>query len=149
MYQAWVHGVGAGHLVNPVSISADPNSEYLYVAHGGDKRIEVFDKHGKYIESWGLAGVGNGQLKRAVSVTFGNDNRVYVTDKDKSVIDIFSIVPHADPLAVQEDNNRDNIYSSSTKNAKSGNPSQSKEYTLLISFNDFDHSGIKEKQLLL
>ena len=111
LYRHGVHkGVGAGHLVNPVSISADPNSEYLYVAHGGDKRIEVFDKHGKYIESWGLAGNGNGQLKRAVSITFGNDNRVYVTDKDKSVIDIFSIVLHAHPSAVQEDNNRDNIY---------------------------------------
>ena len=94
-------GKGAGQLVNPVSISSDPNSEYLYVAHGGDKRIEVFDKHGRYIEKWGLAGVGNGQLKRAVSITFGNDNRVYVTDKDKSVIDIFSIVLHAHPYTVK------------------------------------------------
>ena len=102
LYKMWgTKGKGAGQLVNPVSISSDPNSEYLYVAHGGDKRIEVFDKHGKYIESWGLAGVGNGQLKRAVSITFGNDNRVYVTDKDKSVIDIFSIVPHAHPYTVK------------------------------------------------
>jgi hypothetical protein len=83
-----------------------------------------------------LAGVGNGQLKRAVSVSFGNDNRVYVTDKDKSVIDIFSIVPHAHPYTVKK-TTTETTSTTSTKNAKSGNPSQSKEYTLIINFNDF------------
>ena len=64
--------------------------------------MQVFDKKGKYIGGWGLAGLGNGQLKRAVSITFGNDNRVYVTDKDKSEIDIFGIVPQTHPYSIKK-----------------------------------------------
>lgn len=101
--QSWgIQGKGLGQLQNPVSIAAEPDSDYLYVTHGGDKRIEVFDKHGKYVISWGSAGVGNGQLKRAVSVAFGNDNKIFVADKDKSEIDVFGVVYQSHPSEIKK-----------------------------------------------
>ena len=105
--QSWgIQGKGLGQLQNPVSITAEPDSDYVYVTHGGNKRIEVFDKHGKHVISWGSAGVGNGQLKRAVSVAFGNDNKIFVTDKDKSEIDIFGIVYQTQPNEVKQTNTK-------------------------------------------
>lgn len=101
--QSWgVQGKGLGQLQNPVSIASEPDSDYLYVTHGGDKRIEVFDKQGKYVTSWGSVGVGNGQLIRPVSVAFGNDNKIFVADKDKSEIDIFGIIYQTQPNEVKK-----------------------------------------------
>ena len=72
----------------------------------------------RHIESWGLAGLGKGQLKRAVSVDFGNDNRVYVTDKDKSEIDIFGIVSQTHPYSVKKTTTET---TTSTKRVKTDN----------------------------
>jgi DNA-binding beta-propeller fold protein YncE len=119
--QSWgIQGKGLGQLQNPVSITAEPDSDYVYVTHGGDKRIEVFDKHGKHVISWGSAGVGNGQLKRAVSVAFGNDNKIFVTDKDKSEIDIFGIVYQTHPYSAKKTTTQS---TTTNKSVKTDNPS--------------------------
>jgi len=126
--QSWgIQGKGLGQLQNPVSVAAEPDSDYLYVTHGGDKRIEVFDKHGKYVISWGSVGVGNGQLKRAVSVAFGNDNKIFVADKDKSEIDIFGVVYQTQPDEIKKTTTTkttttktDNVNGKDDNNGKSG-----------------------------
>jgi DNA-binding beta-propeller fold protein YncE len=84
-------GDGQGQFDNPVSVAVDSHSGYVFVTHGGSKRIQVFDRDGKYIDSWGDTGTGNGQFKRPVSVAFGPDDKLYVTDKEKSEIQIFKI----------------------------------------------------------
>jgi hypothetical protein len=112
--------------------NSEPDSDYLYVTHGGDKRIEVFDKNGKYVISWGSAGVDNGQLKRAVSVAFGNDNKIFVTDKDKSEIDIFGIDYQTQPNEVKKTTATKTTTSKSTDTI-APNPSN----TISITFTGF------------
>ena len=85
-----VPGNGQGQFDNPVSVSVDSQSGDVYITHGGSKRILVFDKNGQYLKHWGLSGTGEGQFKRAVSVPFGDGVKIYVVDKDKSEIQIYS-----------------------------------------------------------
>ena len=92
------YGTGQGQFDNPVSVSVDSGSGDVYVAHGGSKRILVFDKNGQYVDSWGPPGIGNGQFKRAVSVAFGDEDKIYVVDKDNSEIQIFKIVYQNEPI---------------------------------------------------
>ena len=47
---------------------------------------------------WGPPGIANGQFKRAVSVAFGDGDKIYVVDKDKSEIQIFEIVYQNEPI---------------------------------------------------
>ena len=39
-----------------------------------------------------------GQFKRAVSVAFGDEDKIYVVDKDKSEIQIYKIVYQNEPI---------------------------------------------------
>ena len=78
------YGNGQGQFDNPVSVSVDSQSGDIYITHGGSKRILVFDKNGQYLDTVGLPGTGEGQFKRAVSVAFGDEDKIYVVDKDKS-----------------------------------------------------------------
>lgn len=127
--QSWgIQGKGLGQLQNPVSIAAEPDSDNLYVTHGGDKRIQVFDKLGKYVTSWGSTGVGNGQLKRAVSIAFGNDNKIFVTDKDKNEIDIFGIVYQTQPDEVKKTTSETTTKTKIVKTDNSNNKQNAKKY---------------------
>jgi tripartite motif-containing protein 71 len=85
------YGAAEGQFDNPVSIIVDPVSDNLYVTHGGSTKIQVFDKTGKFVNGWGTTGAGDGQFKRAVGLAFGDDDKVYVADKEKSEISIFTI----------------------------------------------------------
>ena len=50
------------------------------------------------VDNWGLSGTGEGQFKRAVSVAFGDEDKIYVVDKDKSEIQIYKIVYQNEPV---------------------------------------------------
>ena len=41
-------------------------------------------------------------MKRPVSVAFGNDNKIFVADKDKSEIDIFGIIYQTQPNEIKK-----------------------------------------------
>ncbi len=83
-------GKEPGQFDNPVSLNIDPISNYLYISDSGNKRIEIFDQNGKYINEWGSLGVANGEFERPVSVAFGENGLVYVVDKDRNDIQVFS-----------------------------------------------------------
>jgi DNA-binding beta-propeller fold protein YncE len=84
------YGKGPGQFDNPVSLNIDPTSGYLYISDAGNKRIVIFDKSGKYIGGWGADGGNDGEFERPVSVAFGDNGRVYVVDKDRGDIQIFT-----------------------------------------------------------
>ena len=56
------------------------------------------DKNGNYLDSRGLPATGEGQFKRAVSVAFGDEEKIYVVDKDKSEIQIFKVAYQNEPV---------------------------------------------------
>ncbi len=56
-------GIGVGQLVNPSAVAIDPAGN-LYIADAGNSRIQLFDRHGRYIRHIGGFGFGTGQFNR-------------------------------------------------------------------------------------
>lgn len=67
----------------------------LYVADSGWNKIFKFNSEGKYINSFGREGQGPGEFlaqpnRFHLKITFGNDKKIYVTDRGNKRVTIFS-----------------------------------------------------------
>jgi DNA-binding beta-propeller fold protein YncE len=81
-------GSAPGQFYGPRSIAVAPNGR-VFVADTGNKRIEVFTAHGKFLFTWGTAGKGPGQFQEPSSVAVGPDGTVYVTDFWNQRVQVF------------------------------------------------------------
>ena len=62
------------------TLAVDKNSE-LYVADAGNHRIQVFDKNGNFLRSWGEKGYGQGQFIYPYSIAVDSElNLTFVSD---------------------------------------------------------------------
>jgi hypothetical protein len=62
----------------------------IYVADGyGNARIAKFDKHGKFIKSWGSRGADPGQFNTAHGIAIDAQGNVYVADSGNKRIQVF------------------------------------------------------------
>jgi hypothetical protein len=85
-------------LNKPASFAVDPANGEIYIADGyGNRRIVVFDRHGKFIRQFGRqataaendAGVGGVFLGIVHCVVIANDGLLYVADRDGKRIQVF------------------------------------------------------------
>jgi sugar lactone lactonase YvrE len=56
----------------------------VYVADGGNARIQKFDSEGNFLTKWGSQGSGDGQFIRPMDLTVDQDGNVYVIDDRSS-----------------------------------------------------------------
>ncbi|HWY61503.1 MAG TPA: peptidyl-alpha-hydroxyglycine alpha-amidating lyase family protein [Rhizomicrobium sp.] len=80
----------------PSDLAIAPNGD-LYVADGhiaaeSNRRIVHLTKDGKFIEQWGMPGMGPGQFDNPHSIALDSAGRVFVGDRSNNRIQIFS--PH-------------------------------------------------------
>ncbi|HEV3334312.1 MAG TPA: peptidyl-alpha-hydroxyglycine alpha-amidating lyase family protein [Bryobacteraceae bacterium] len=62
----------------------------IYVADGyGNARVAKFDKHGKFIKSWGSRGLGPGEFNRLKGIALDTQGNVYVADSGNRRIQVF------------------------------------------------------------
>ena len=95
-----VAGDGSGPLLNsPNDVVTGPDgSIYVGDGHGGQggnadlstvARIAKFDRHGRFIESWGSIGTAPGKFRTPHSLAFDSQGRLFVADRGNVRIQIF------------------------------------------------------------
>jgi DNA-binding beta-propeller fold protein YncE len=62
----------------------------LYVVDGGNFRVNVFDRQGRYLKSFGSIGKQYGQFARPKEIAVDRDGNVYVVDTAFGNFQIFS-----------------------------------------------------------
>lgn len=111
-----VKGSGPGELDLPHAVAIDASGRIL-VADSGNKRISVFDKDGRFVESWPTPGQGG--------LSLGSDGTVYVSDvnagsvvllKDGKIVDVIHIQGRPHGLSLDAATNE--IYLASTEPMK-------------------------------
>jgi DNA-binding beta-propeller fold protein YncE len=84
-----VAGADQTHMNQPNDVAFASNGD-IYVSDGyGNDRIVVFNKHGKYVRSWGKLGQGPGEFSQPHSIVLDSKNRVYVADRNNVRIQVF------------------------------------------------------------
>jgi peptidylamidoglycolate lyase len=82
-------GVDETHLNQPNDVAVAANGD-VYVSDGyGNDRVVVFDKHGKFVRTWGKLGTGPGEFSQPHSLVLDSKGRVYVADRNNSRIQVF------------------------------------------------------------
>lgn len=90
--------VGRDRLNKPAGIACDPENGDVYFADGyGNRRVVVFDTHGKFLRQWGRqatpeemqAGVGGVFAEVVHSVAISNEGLVYVGDRQGDRVQVF------------------------------------------------------------
>jgi DNA-binding beta-propeller fold protein YncE len=78
----FIYGDPAHNLaVGGVAVDGEGN---VYVADGGNARIQKFDSNGNFLTTWGSSGNGDGQFIRPADLTVDRQGNVYVID-DRSL----------------------------------------------------------------
>jgi DNA-binding beta-propeller fold protein YncE len=81
----------ATHFNRPTDIAFLPNGDF-YVTDGyGNTRVVKFSKDGKFLLEWGTPGTGPGQFNLVHGIVIDRQNRIYVSDRNNSRIQIFDL----------------------------------------------------------
>lgn len=84
-----VGGQGAGALHEPRGVAVGPSGR-VFVADAGADRIQVYDRDGAYLSSFGEKGSEPGHLRDPESVALGADGRIYVADTGNDRVQVFT-----------------------------------------------------------
>jgi DNA-binding beta-propeller fold protein YncE len=89
LFDIGTRGDGPGELNLPrdVAIGADG---LLYVVDGGNFRIQVFDKDGKFLKTFGGIGRRSGQFARPKEIAADSDGNLYIVDTAFANVQIFN-----------------------------------------------------------
>ena len=82
-------GNGDGELNLPRDVAIG-NDGLLYVVDGGNFRIQVFDKDGKFVKTFGGIGRRSGQFARPKEIAVDRDGNLYVVDTAFANVQIFN-----------------------------------------------------------
>ena len=72
-------GKGHGEFDKPRGVTVDASGN-VYVADGGNSRIQKFSPEGKFLGSYGRVGTGDGELREPDGVAVDASGNIYVTD---------------------------------------------------------------------
>jgi DNA-binding beta-propeller fold protein YncE len=96
--EVWAMNSGHASFNSPAGVAVDPTNGDVYVADGyQNRRVAVFDQEGHFLRQWGRqgteaevdAGVGGVFLQVVHCVVIGNDNLVYVCDRNGNRLQVF------------------------------------------------------------
>ncbi len=91
-YRTITHGGAPFHRPTNLAISRGGN---LYVSDGYlNARVHCFDPNGVLLFSWGEPGNGPGQFNLPHALAIGDDDRVFVADRENSRLQIFDLEGH-------------------------------------------------------
>ena len=62
----------------------------IFICDTLNHRVQVFDKAGKWIYSFGSKGNGPGQFTGPEAMTITNDGNIYIVDKGNSRVQVFT-----------------------------------------------------------
>jgi DNA-binding beta-propeller fold protein YncE len=82
---------GAGVVSKPRQLTVDPSTQFVYVISAAPKRVDVFDRAGNALFSFGAKGTGAGQFSqdpRGISIY---QERAYVSDPGNDRIQVWNI----------------------------------------------------------
>lgn len=83
-------GEDESHFNMPTDMAVAPDGDIFVTDGYGNRRIVHFDKEGKFIKTWGGAGSGAGQFVLPHAIVLGDDDRLYVADRNSGRIQIFN-----------------------------------------------------------
>lgn len=89
LYDIGKRGSGPGEFNLPRDLAIGKDGR-LYVVDGGNFRVQIFDKDGKYLKSFGAVGKQLGNFARPKEIATDNEGNVYVTDTAFGNFQIFS-----------------------------------------------------------
>ncbi|MEA3344921.1 MAG: TIGR03663 family protein, partial [Chloroflexota bacterium] len=81
-------GSGPGQFQDPRGIAIGPEGR-VYVADGGNHRVQAFDGEGKFLREWGAQGGGPGQFQEPWGLAVAPDGEVYVADTWNHRVQVF------------------------------------------------------------
>jgi DNA-binding beta-propeller fold protein YncE len=82
-------GTGPGEFNLPRDVAVGKDGQ-LYVVDGGNFRVQIFDRNGKYISSFGTVGKQLGNFARPKEVATDSEGNVYVADSAFGNFQIFT-----------------------------------------------------------
>jgi DNA-binding beta-propeller fold protein YncE len=83
------YGELTGQIKNPRGIATDENNN-VYLADGGNHRIQKFDSNGNFLLQWGEYGTGDGQFYGVSDVAVDSSGNVFVADSMNKRIQKFT-----------------------------------------------------------
>ena len=72
-------GSGDGQFQLPGAIDVDAKGD-IYIADGGNHRVQKFDSSGRFLTKWGAWGEGDGFFSRPTSIAIDESGNVWVVD---------------------------------------------------------------------
>lgn len=81
-------GKGSGQFEDPCAVAANEKAQ-IFACQRENPRIQKLTSGGKYIQKFGHKSLRGNTLGEPWGITIGADNKLYVTDWDKSCIHIF------------------------------------------------------------
>ncbi len=87
--ESGVSGNDEKHFNRPTDLAWLPDGTFFVSDGEGNSRVVKFDKHGKYLTSWGTKGIGPGQFNIPHGIDIDRNRRVYVSDAHNSRIQVF------------------------------------------------------------
>ena len=85
-----VRGEDGTHFSRPTDIAFGLRED-LYVSDGyGNRRVAHFDENLRFVRQWGSEGEGKGQFVLPHAITTDSDGLVYVADRTKWRVQVFS-----------------------------------------------------------
>lgn len=83
-------GVGRSTIFfGPRAIAVHPDGR-LFVTDTGNKRVQVFDQQGNFVDQFGNAGTGNGEFNEPVGIALDSAGNIYVADTWNQRIQVFN-----------------------------------------------------------
>ena len=83
-------GEDTRHFNAPTDVTFASNGD-IFVADGyGNSRVVHFDKHGRFIESWGSLGTKPGQFSIPHAIACDSKGRLYVADRNNVRVQVFN-----------------------------------------------------------
>jgi DNA-binding beta-propeller fold protein YncE len=64
------------------------HGDEVYVTDFDNSRVEVFDRGGTFLRTWGFLGTGDGQFKMPAGVAV-QGNEVFVADRNNNRVQVF------------------------------------------------------------